>query len=170
MGPLLNTFGGKRPNITAAQWIGALAAGIGPALTLAGTNLSADQLAAVDDLKVVGLGLIGADAFLRIGRNIKDGRVEAAGLAAAGEPPVGPTEVPASNGFHVPTLPGMAAPVEAPLAPEEIAALDDGALEAGYEEDLAPGELEEDLTGDLEDHATAIEEEELTGVGGRDAP
>lgn len=150
MSVLHNTFGGKRPDITAAQWIGALAAGLGPVLTLVGTNMSDEQLAAVDDLKVIGLALIGADAFLRIGRNIKDGRVEAAGLAAPGEPPVGP------EGLYEDPLSVTSVPMEAPLEAAEIDAFD--------EDDL----IEE--TDDLEDHAQAIEREEIAGVDGRGTP
>lgn len=141
MALLHNTFGGKRPDITAAQLIGAAAAGVGPVLALAGAKLSDKQRAAADDLKVIALALIGADAVLRVGRNIKDGMVEAAGLATPSEPPLGPLT---DDGLHEVPLLGMD-PLEAPLEAAEIDAFDD------------------DLTDDLDDEAQAIEREEILG-------
>ena len=164
MAALFNVFGGKRPDITPAQVLGALAAAVGPACSLAGVDLSTAQLAAVDDLKIIGLGLIGADAVLRIGRNVKDGKVEAAGLVAPGEPPIGPVgaEVP----YEAP-LEGVSAPMEAPLDPAEIDGLYDGEYGDG-DGDYADGDYSEDLVDDLEDDARAIERDELAGVPGED--
>lgn len=164
---LRKVFGGQMPDITPAQVIGAIAAAAGPVCRLAGIDLSAEQLGAIDDLKVIGLGLIGADAALRIGRNVKEGKVRAAALAPTGPQPVppgatGPIAVaPALEGL------GNGVPVEAPLDPAEIDELT-GEVDGLDDEVEASGD--DAGVADLDDEARAIEAEELTGVAEDERP
>lgn len=96
---MLNIFRGQRPDITPAQAIGALFAAVGPVCVLVGVHLDPSQLDALDTLKFVGVGLFGADAAVRIGRNVADGRTQAAAMLAAstsspgGEPTTDPTPI-----------------------------------------------------------------------------
>ena len=151
---LLNVFRGPRPDITAAQVIGAIAAAVGPVCQLVGIGLSPDQLKAVDDLKVIGLGLIGADAALRIGRNMREGRVRAAALAIPPEPPPAALAAPAFG--EAPPEAAEMAFTEAPLEAAEI---------GGLGEEIGIDDLGDEIdVGDLEDEALSIEEEELAGV------
>jgi hypothetical protein len=92
---VLNIFRGGRPDITPAQAIGALFAVIAPICVLAGVDLGAAQQDALEQLKLVGLGLFGADAAIRIGRNYADGKTQAAAhIAAAQSMPLDPGDPP----------------------------------------------------------------------------
>lgn len=105
---LRNIFSGNRPDITPAQVIAAVFGAIGPVLTLINVKLAEAQMDALDDLKVIAIGLFVSDAAIRIGRNVKDGKVEAAALLpTGGDAPAGP-------------LTEDDVPEEAPFAPEEI--------------------------------------------------
>lgn len=83
-----NLVGGHRPDITPAQIIGAAGAALGPVCILVGIHLSKQQIGAVDDLKVIALGLLGADAFLRVGRAHADAKIKAASFGGDGPPKV----------------------------------------------------------------------------------
>lgn len=157
------------PDITPAQIIGAIAAAAGPVCRLAGIDLSAEQLAAVDDLKVIGLGLIGADAALRIGRNVKEGKVRAAALTPTAPQPVPPGAHAAGPLPVAPVIegPGTAMPVEAPLDPAEIEQLI-GEVDGLGDEGDSPGD--DAGVADLDDEARAIEAEELAGVAEEERP
>lgn len=63
-------FKGKMPDITPAQIIAAVFGALFPALTLIGVDLSAEQKDALEELKWLALGLFGADAAIRVGRNV----------------------------------------------------------------------------------------------------
>lgn len=67
---MLKWLKGNMPDITPAQLVAAFFGGLMPALTLVGVHLSPEQVNALDDLRTVGLGLLGADAAIRVGRNI----------------------------------------------------------------------------------------------------
>lgn len=84
---MFGIFRGQRPDITPAQAIGAIFAAVGPALVLVGVHLDPTQVDALDQLKFVGLGLFGADAVVRVGRNVADGRTQAAAMTAAATAP-----------------------------------------------------------------------------------
>ncbi|HEX8743518.1 MAG TPA: hypothetical protein VF712_10315 [Thermoleophilaceae bacterium] len=160
---LLNVFRGPRPDITAAQVIGAIAAAVGPVCQLVGIGLSPDQLKAVDDLKVIGLGLIGADAALRIGRNMREGRVRAAALAIPPEPPPAALAAPAFG--EAPPEAAEMAFTEAPLEAAEIGGLGEEIGIDDLGEEIGIDDLGDEIdVGDLEDEALSIEEEELAGV------
>lgn len=60
----------RTPDITPAQIIGAVMAATYPLLTLIGVDLSPQQVNALDDLGKIAIGLFGADAAIRVGRNI----------------------------------------------------------------------------------------------------
>lgn len=155
MAGILNIFRGDRPDITAAQIFGALLVAVGPILQLAGIPLEGVKADAVDDLKVIGLGLMGSDAALRIGRNIKQGKVEAAALTASAPAAAAPAPAPS------PAAEVGGGLVEVPLDPMEIDALN-GDLGADYAEDP------DVATDDLDDEALAIAEEELAHVPAED--
>lgn len=59
----------KTPNITTAQIVGAIFGAAYPVITLLGFNLDPAQVDALQQLNVVAVGLFGADAAIRIGRN-----------------------------------------------------------------------------------------------------
>lgn len=71
---MTNIFKGQRPDITPAQVIAAFFAAIYPLLTLFGVDLSAEQQDALSQLEVAAIGLFGADAAIRIGRNYAAGK------------------------------------------------------------------------------------------------
>lgn len=120
---LARIFGGHRPDITPAQVVGGAFASVGPVCVLLGVHLSKIQLGAVDDLKLIALGLIGADAAVRIGRNIKDGKVEAAALSSPTVPPDAIGDVPAGHTVSVSkTVVGPDGATSVHLNGEEIAA------------------------------------------------
>lgn len=58
-----------KPDLTTAQILGALLAAIYPVLTLIGVELSAEQQDALNNLIIIGTGLIGGDALIRFGRS-----------------------------------------------------------------------------------------------------
>ena len=124
-------FGGNRPDITPAQVVGGAFAAVGPVCVLLGVHLSKVQLGAVDDLKLIALGLIGADAAVRIGRNLKDGKVEAAALSSTSTPPdttktvtgADTTTTVSVDGREVAGAVAAHVPEEAPLEVEEIESL-----------------------------------------------
>jgi hypothetical protein len=60
----------KTPDFTPAQIVAAVFGAILPVLTLVGVELSPAQVAALDDLYKVALGLFAADAGIRIGRAV----------------------------------------------------------------------------------------------------
>lgn len=128
-------FSGHRPDITPAQAIGGAFAAIGPICVLVGLHLSKNQLGALDDLKLVALSVIGADAAVRIGRNLKDGKVEAAAISAPTAPADTTTTVQGAGGDttkvstkpaeseHIEGLPAEPPAEEAPLDVDEIESL-----------------------------------------------
>lgn len=67
---MLKSLKGNMPDITPAQVVAAFFASLLPVLTLAGVDLSLEQIDALSDLKLVALGLVGADAAIRVGRNL----------------------------------------------------------------------------------------------------
>jgi hypothetical protein len=88
-------LGGTRPDLTLAQLVALLGGGLPVLLTLLAAfgvfDPNAAQREALSDatqwLGLMAVGLFGADAAIRIGRNVKDGRVEAAALAPASAAP-----------------------------------------------------------------------------------
>lgn len=87
-------LGGSRPDLTPAQ----LAAGVPILANFAHAfgmfTLSPEQTTSLHDTIAYGLALITADAVVRVGRNLRDARVEAAQAAVA---PVAPA-APAATG------------------------------------------------------------------------
>lgn len=76
---MLNIFRGQRPDLTPAQIVAFIFAAIPYILVLIGVDIGTAKAAALDDLKVLALGLFGADAAIRIGRNYAEGK-KAAGV------------------------------------------------------------------------------------------
>lgn len=78
---------GDRPDLTPAQ----LAGGVPVLANLANAfgvfTLSAPQTDSLQMTILYGLALVGGDAAVRFGRNLKDAKVEAAGLAGAARVP-----------------------------------------------------------------------------------
>lgn len=89
---MTNIFKGSKPDITPAQIVAAVFGAIGPICVLVGLHLSQAQTGAVDDLKLLALGLFGADAAIRIGRNI------AAGKSGEANAPEGAIDAPPPSG------------------------------------------------------------------------
>jgi hypothetical protein len=58
------------PSITVPQIIAAVFGALYPFLVLIGVDLSPAAHDALEELKVIALGLFGADAAIRVGRNI----------------------------------------------------------------------------------------------------
>ena len=58
------------PNITPVQIIAVLIGATFPILTLLGVDLSEPQRAAIEELRFIALGIFGADAAIRVGRNV----------------------------------------------------------------------------------------------------
>lgn len=78
------------PVITVPQIVAAIVGAVGPVLLLLGVDLDVRQLAAVDDLKVIALGLFGADALVRAGRSVGIGlQNKNANVVSDGSPPTG---------------------------------------------------------------------------------
>jgi VIT1/CCC1 family predicted Fe2+/Mn2+ transporter len=75
-------FAGKMPDITPAQAVALFFGALYPVLTLVGVDLSAKATDAVEDLRVLALGLFGADAAIRLGRNYAKGKSAEAVLDA----------------------------------------------------------------------------------------
>jgi hypothetical protein len=92
---------GKMPDITPAQVIALVLAGVPLVLTIVGVHLAPSQLAALDDLRNLGLGLFGADAVIRTGRNYRDARITAAALMPV-EPEQASLMLAAQHVEHVP--------------------------------------------------------------------
>lgn len=121
-------FSGARPDLTPAM----LVAGIPVLAELLHSfgvySLSQAQQDSLSKALIFGAGLLGADAVVRVGRNLKDAKVESTALAQGGEAPIGPV------GYQ------EGAPVEeTPVDPNEIAD-----LEYGDDLDLADEDLVED--------------------------
>jgi hypothetical protein len=77
---------GQRPDLTPAQIAGGVPV-LANLLHVFGVfSLSAAQADSLEKTINYGLGLVVADAAVRIGRNIKDARVESSALAMTGEP------------------------------------------------------------------------------------
>jgi hypothetical protein len=91
---VLDTMRGKRPDITPAQIVAAVFGALGPVLVLLGVDLDPARDQALDQLKWIALGLFGADAAIRVGRNVG----QSAGDDLAVEDPeveaVSPDELP----------------------------------------------------------------------------
>ena len=79
---MLGIFRGPRPDITPAQIIGGIPVVAEGLHTFGIYTLSAAQQASLTKAVAYGLALVVGDAAVRIGRNVKDGRVEAAALSA----------------------------------------------------------------------------------------
>lgn len=103
---ILKTLQGNRPDITPAQLVAAGFAAVQPVCVLVGAHLSTQQVDALGDLRVVAVGLVVGDAAIRIGRNVHDAKVSAAGLVAA-------------NGKHSP-------PALPPAGAEDVVLEEDG--------------------------------------------
>lgn len=92
---------GLRPDLTLAQLVGGLASGVPIVLTLLAAfgvfDPTAAQQVALDNATQWAVGfsvlLIGGDAVIRLGRNLKDGKVEAAALTGPTPPPTPPRSV-----------------------------------------------------------------------------
>lgn len=73
----MRLFKGIMPDITPAQAIAAVFGAVFPVLTLLGVDLSPVQRDAVEQLKYLALGLLGADAAVRVGRsNALKGKID----------------------------------------------------------------------------------------------
>lgn len=85
-------FRGPRPDITPAQ-VAAAVPVVANLLNAFGVfTLNAQQTDSLQTTVAYGLALVAGDAVVRVGRNIKDARVEAAAVAMPGEPPQAPVE------------------------------------------------------------------------------
>lgn len=137
---LLTIFGGNRPDITPAQVL---------AVVVVLVAVVVFKLSEAEALALGGLvlALLGGDAATRVGRNIKDGKVEAAALSGTDAPhdlilpAPHPREVEIRSHVEGTGFPSVEAE---PLTEEEIEALDeeDGALDVSSdpEADAIPDE------------------------------
>lgn len=88
MSSLLSLFRvvkGSRPDITAAQIVAAAFAAAYPVCVFFGVDMSPEQREALEEIKWVALGLFGADAALRVGRNMGDAKKEQASAIVMAE-------------------------------------------------------------------------------------
>jgi hypothetical protein len=154
---------GNRPDLTPVQLIAGVPIIAELLHTFGVYDLSQAQQDSLGKAVTFCFGLLGADAAVRIGRNLKDAKVESMALAQPGEAPVGPT-YPSQSGPPAATQPQaeyeptdaapqeayggegaegtLDAPGEGPLDPEEIADIeyDDPELaeDPDLDEDLGP--------------------------------
>lgn len=135
-------IGGSRPDLTPAQLIAGIPILAELLHTFGVYNLSQPQQDSLGKGVTFCFALLGADAAVRIGRNLKDGKVESSALLKASEPPVGPTGTASTDGepSHVAA---EAIVAEAPLDPEEVAGIE--SLDEGLED-----EFDLDLDGDFD--------------------
>lgn len=95
---LSKVLGGLRPDVTPAQVVAVLIAGIPILANLLRAfgvfDMGEEQQKALADAVqwggIAAIGLFLADAGVRSARNVKDGKVQAAALVAGATPPVGP--------------------------------------------------------------------------------
>lgn len=126
---LRGILSGNRPDITPAQIAGLVPVTADLLHAFGVYTMTEAQRTSLTRAVIVGGALIIGDAIVRVGRNVKDGAVEAAALQSEQVPPGAPTE------------PGGVVPVEAPLDPDEIEAeLGD---ELDVDEDDLPSDEEE---------------------------
>lgn len=77
---------GLKPDITPAQIVAFLIAGVPHLLVLLGVDLSAEQDSALDKLLMLAGALIGGDVLLRGARNAANAKIEAAALTPVPSP------------------------------------------------------------------------------------
>ena len=141
---------GSRPDLTPAQLIAGIPI-IGELLhTFGAYDLSQAQQDSLGKTVTFCFGLLGADAAVRIGRNLKDARVESTAIAQGGEAPIGP--IYPSQDYNepyaeVPEDSAVDLGQEEPLTPEEISELDYQDADLDEEPDLGedPDLDDEDL-------------------------
>lgn len=78
MAAALNVFKGQRPDLTPAQVVAFVFGAVPYVLVLLGVDLGADKKDALDNLKVLAIGLFASDAIIRVGRNYAAGKQGAA--------------------------------------------------------------------------------------------
>jgi hypothetical protein len=112
----MGIFKGSRPDITPVQIIAFVFAAIPYILVLVGVDLGEQKADALDNLKILALGLFGSDALIRIGRNYAAGKTAEAGSVTGDVPPedVVDPDVPE------PHLESAASPGVPPLPPEGV--------------------------------------------------
>lgn len=144
---------GLKPDITPAQVIAVVIAGVPQLLVLFGVELSAKQDDALDQLLLLGLGLFGADVLLRGARNMATAKIEAAAL----------TPVPAPA--QLVAAPAAGQHVEA--TPEHIATTGAAQLAAGGDSDgVEDGPLDDEERALLDElNAGAVPDSEEFGEG-----
>jgi hypothetical protein len=134
---------GQRPDVTPAQLIAVLAAGVPIVASLLSafgvydlTPAQQDALSkTVQWAGLIAIGLFGADFGIRAARNNADAKVKASILAAPGEPPVGPVG---------PVAPAAPVAVPDPMTMlQPVAAMPAGALSVMAAEPGLPTDEEE---------------------------
>jgi L-aminopeptidase/D-esterase-like protein len=83
---MLGIFRGQRPDITPAQVIAGIPIVGETAHAFGVFTLSAPQQDSLEKVVLWAFALVAGDAVLRVGRNLKDGKVEAAALASPAVP------------------------------------------------------------------------------------
>lgn len=158
---MLGPVQGKRPDITPAQIVGIVPV-LAALLSAFGVgDLNPEQKDALESAITYSLVLLGADAFIRIGRNVKDAKVEAAAIAKDGEP-AGPGTVGAAPIEATPLVPEEVLGVNGPtdFTPDDIDEVDDP-IDLTPPSDLTPDDIDE-----IDDPIDLAPEE----VGGIDDP
>lgn len=90
---------GARPDLTPAQIVGGVPVLANLLHAFGVFSLTVSQQDSLEQTITYGLALVAGDAVVRVGRNIKDARVESTALAMPGEPRTdGPSDLELDTG------------------------------------------------------------------------
>lgn len=165
-------IGGHRPDLTPAQLIAGIPILAELLHSFGVYDLSQAQQDSLGKTVTFCFGLLGADAVVRVGRNLKDARVESAALSKSSEAPTGPIDPAQPNGEASQGTVAVA-PAEESLDPEEISDIehpDEGLEEDLYLEDDLDAREDPDLDDDLDAREDLDLDDELGPIGDADAP